>query len=427
MNNRTMSDRQINTDPRLAGWDHNFIPIVRKSIGALLIFQLTLLVVVFFIHFQEDNFHLHRMTPGFILLLNLSYLFFPVVQRVMGRWYIPGFIAILTLGPYFALQFIIQFEDVNSAFFKFAANSRGFPLLVAALVVTAWFYRLKAAFLYALLTVAMDFSMNYVINQQLGESTSLFLSNIDIRIGTFIVAGFLISKIAEHVDNNASELMDANSRLVHYSDTLEDLAVNRERSRMARELHDTLAHSLTALTIQLEATKVLMDRKPEQAAESLQNALDTARSGLKDTRSALAALRPTALESQSLSQAVQKLASTIPESILSTITVPDQLPVLSDQIEHAIFRILQEGVHNAVKHSGTDQIDIKIEHQNDLLEFSVTDNGQGFDVDANQQGYGLLGMRERATLAGIELHMDSQLNQGSRLHLVVNLKSGEKA
>lgn len=419
-----MSDNQVKTDPRLTGWDHNFIPILRKSIGALLVFQLTMLLTVFIIHYQVGDLFLHRMIPGVILILNLSYLFFPVMQRVMGRWYIPGFIVLLTMGPYLALQLIIQFENVDSAFFEFAANSRGFPLQVAALIVTAWFYRLKAAFLYALITVIMDFSMNFIINQQLGESTSFFLSNIDIRMGTFIISGFLISKIAEHVDNNARELMDANSRLVHYSDTLEDLAVNRERSRMARELHDTLAHSLTALTIQLEATKVLMDRKPEQAAMSLQNALDTARSGLKETRSVLSALRPSALENRSLMQAIKGLTDSIPESINSQINMPELLPILSDQTEHCIFRIMQEAVHNAVKHSGADQIDIEIELQNDLLEFSVTDNGQGFDTKHHFQGYGLLGMQERAALLGATLNLSSQLSQGTNLQLSLNLNAG---
>lgn len=420
-----MSDHQINTDPKLTSWDHNFLPILRKSIGALLIFQLVMLLAVTSIHYQGDNFSIFRMALGLILILNLSYLFFPAVQRVMGSWYIPGFITLLTLGPYIGLQFIIQFGNVESAFFEFAANSRGFPLLVAALVVTAWFYRLKAAFLYALLTVGLDFSMNYLINQQLGESTSLFLSNIDIRIGTFIVAGFLISKIAEHVDNNAQELMDANSQLVHYSDTLEDLAVNRERSRMARELHDTLAHSLTAITIQLEATKVLMERKPEQAGTSLQNALDTARSGLKETRAALAALRPSALENRSLKQAIQSLADHIPQSIDHHVDAPESLPQLSDQTEHAVFRIMQEAIHNAVKHANAKQIDITIQQTENQFIFSVTDNGKGFDTQQPSQGYGLLGMKERAALAGLSLQLDSNISHGTRLILSLDAFKGE--
>ena len=405
----------------ITGWDNDFLPVIRTSIGYLLVFQLIFTMLVFILHYDEGEFVFYRILPAVLLSLVFLYLYLPSVKRTMARWYIIGFIALLTIFPYLAISIFLYFEDYNSEFFVFISKSRGLPLILAGLIITAWYYRMKYALVYVVITVLLDYSINRFANIQAGDTSDLLLSNIDLRVVTFIVTAFFVAKIAEHVDNNAKALLDANSQLIFYSDTLENLAINRERSRMSRELHDTLAHSLTALTIQLEATKALLNKKPEQAAISLQTALDTARSGLTETRNALASLRSPALESKNVLEAIKDLVAPLKSAINIDIDFPESLPPLSDQTEHGIYRVVQEAIHNSMKHAGASKMSLHIQLQSDRLQVTVADNGIGIDDSKRLNGFGLTGMKERAHLAGGELTIKAAEPTGTIVSLTVPL------
>ena len=107
-------------------------------------------------------------------------------------------------------------------------------------------------------------------------------------------------------------LRQANAQLTHYASTLENLTVSRERNRMARELHDTLAHTLTGLSVTLETVKAYWDVDEDKARGLLDKSLETTRTGVEETRRALKSLRASPLEDMGLTLAIQKMAELLP-------------------------------------------------------------------------------------------------------------------
>ena len=128
------------------------------------------------------------------------------------------------------------------------------------------------------------------------------------RLLLYLVVGFVITRMVSAQREQRQKLADANERLVAYAATAEQLAVSHERNRLARELHDTLAHTLSSLSVQLEAVDSVWGVAPEQAHDLLAKARANARSGLTETRRALQALRASPLEDLGLVLAVRNLA-----------------------------------------------------------------------------------------------------------------------
>ena len=405
--------------PEAKRWDHDIFPVLRRSLTLWIVLQFLVIVSVTapIIRFGEP--HYYRMMPAIIITLIFMYLLVPWVRNTLKSWYTPAFIFILVVVPTGLAYSIDFFEQPGSNFYTFVTTSRGLPLLFGALVFTAWYYGFRGAFIFTIATTLMDVALRFVFGLTLEFTNFEFFVQMDLRAGSFIVIGFLISQIVKHVRNQAGQLMEANSQLVHYNDALEELSVNQERSRMARELHDTLAHSLTALTVQLEATKALMEKDKEKAGDSLQKALDTAREGLKETRYALKSLRSGRLESMGLINGLAKLAEETPDDIEVILKLPEALEHLDSRHEHSLYRIAQEAIHNTVKHANANKIHVSLMQSLGKTLLTIEDNGQGFNPDTSQSGFGLLGMNERASLSGGELTILSQPGNGTRVQVEI--------
>jgi signal transduction histidine kinase len=221
----------------------------------------------------------------------------------------------------------------------------------------------------------------------------------------------------------AQALRDANARLRDYAATREHLITSQERNRLARELHDTLAHTLAALTVQLEAVKVIWDLQPHRARQLVDESADTVRSGLQETRRALQALRAQPLENIGFVASIQLLAESIQAryKVKTTIETADNVVWLSKEQEHVIYRVAQEALLNSAQHAQAQHIRIKIEETGSTLCLMVIDDGAGFDpasVDANGH-FGVQGMRERADMIGAELNVSSQVGQGTKIEIIL--------
>ena len=152
-------------------------------------------------------------------------------------------------------------------------------------------------------------------------------------------------------------------QLRQYADTVEELTISRERNRMARELHDTLAHSLSAVTVQLEAIRTLWAVDPEAARNMLDSADEAARLGLKEARRALQDLRASPLQDLGLPLALQELAETAARrsGAVLALDVPRQLDgSLSPAVEQGVYRIAQEALENVVRHAQASAITVSL-------------------------------------------------------------------
>jgi signal transduction histidine kinase len=223
----------------------------------------------------------------------------------------------------------------------------------------------------------------------------------------------------------------ANRRLQRYADTLEELAISRERNRLARELHDTLAHSLSAVTVQLEAVRSLWLLDPEAAQALLDKADETARSGLTEARRALQALRASPLQDLGLALALRELAQQATQRAGATLQVraPERIAAdLSPAVEQEVYRIAQEALENVARHADATSVLLTLEQSAGRLALTIEDNGRGIDAGVikaaeagGQNHVGIRGMVERANLIDAELEITTEAGQGTRVHLTIPL------
>ncbi len=223
------------------------------------------------------------------------------------------------------------------------------------------------------------------------------------------------------VQQLAAELRAANCRLREYAVQAEELAASRERNRIAREIHDSLGHYLTVVNVQIEAARVLESSDPVRSREALAKAQSFTQEGLRDIRHSVAALRASPLENKSMVDALRGLvadsngAGTVAEFQL--LGQPRPLPA---PVELCLYRAAQEGLTNTRKHARAKCVRLILDYQvAGSVRVSVNDDGIGAAADASKGGFGLLGLRERAQLAGGEMRIETSPNAGFALTLEV--------
>ena len=201
-------------------------------------------------------------------------------------------------------------------------------------------------------------------------------------------------------------------------------AVLNERTRVGRELHDTLEQGLAGISLQLEAVSGSLQASPAAARQSLDVARQMLRYSQEETRRSIMDLRSQALESRDLAGALSDLAHQTTKGTRATadVRVEGQVRRLDASHEHHLLRIGLEAVTNALKHSGARGIDILLRFGPDFTELIVQDDGAGFDVAGPDLGgahFGLQGIRERVDKLGGVLHIDSAAGAGTRVSVTV--------
>ena len=244
-----------------------------------------------------------------------------------------------------------------------------------------------------------------------------------IQTVVFLAVGFSISYPMSRLREQQQSLEAANIRLTHYASTLEHLATSRERNRLALELHDTLAHTLSGLSVQLETVKAYWDVDQQTARSILDKSLAAAHSGLEETRRALKALRASPLDDLGLALAISKMAEDAAARANLALEMPEiiMMPPLSPDVEQCIYRVAQEAVTNVVKHASAKKLTVKLEFIEGKATLTVRDDGVGFDIEKINETshFGLAGMQERARLVGGELDIISKPGDGTTIQLTI--------
>jgi ligand-binding sensor domain-containing protein/two-component sensor histidine kinase len=193
-------------------------------------------------------------------------------------------------------------------------------------------------------------------------------------------------------------------------------AVLQERNRIAREIHDTLAHGFAGISMQLESVDETMATAPDLARVHLDNARRLARTSLAEARRSVMDLRSAALESgnlgTALAQAAQQISTAVPIEV-STSGRPVPLPLT---MENSLLQIGREAMTNAIKHAGARRVRVELAFQPQHVRLSVLDDGCGFDPLAARPAeprFGLATMRERAAQMGADLRIQSIPGQGT--------------
>jgi two-component system, NarL family, sensor kinase len=233
-------------------------------------------------------------------------------------------------------------------------------------------------------------------------------------------------RLAEAIADTAALAVE-NARLYAQS---RELATAEERNRLAREIHDTIAQGLTAVTYHLEVADELLDdpQRIADAREKIYRGLELTRANLEEARRSVLDLRATALQDQTLPEALNRLLTSASqehgfEGHFRSQGVEERLP---SHLEAGFYRISQELLSNIGKHAHATQVDMTFRRVNGSVTLTVADDGVGFDLDQPRTpgmsgGFGLVGLRERVALLRGALQIDSAPDEGTSVRVTVPL------
>ena len=195
-------------------------------------------------------------------------------------------------------------------------------------------------------------------------------------------------------------------------------AQEEERARVARDLHDEVNQSLTGLLLRLEATR---EAAPPELEPQLAETKALANQAMRELLSLARQLRPTALDDLGLAAATAGQVEQLSRGeIEAELAAEGDFSDLDDDAQLVVYRVAQEALANATRHSGAERIAVKLRRRQDGgVELEVADDGRGFAFDESEGGLGIAGMRERALLIGGELTIESRPGRGTKIHLSV--------
>jgi signal transduction histidine kinase len=297
------------------------------------------------------------------------------------------------------------------------------PILMIPLVPTAWQYTFRTVLLLFTSLGLIEAFYLIFLNRGLHPELLMPLFAIFIRLTTLSLVGLMITDLMQTQREQRKELMRANLRIGQQALVQQQLAVSHERNRLARELHDTLAHTLSGLSVQLEALHTIMPPENPEINEMIETALQSARNGLQETRRALKALRAEPVENMGLLLALQNLTQTIQQrsSLQIYLNIPETLQPLTPEEEQIIYRTTQESLENIIRHAQANHAWITFD-SNQALEWllEIRDDGKGFNpqqANQNPDHMGLRGLRERSDSIRAQFEIHSTPNQGTLIRL----------
>ncbi len=197
-------------------------------------------------------------------------------------------------------------------------------------------------------------------------------------------------------------------------------ATERERGRWARELHDESLQSLAGLRVLLSAAR---RSEPAEAERLLSQGIEQVDDAIAEMRRLIADLRPTTLDELGLGAALEALAERLDASGAIEVDLDLDLDFpsgrrkrrLASEIEDTAFRLVQEALNNAAQHADTDRASVEVSEDEENVRVQISDAGRGFDPGLRTDGFGLVGMRERVTLAGGSLELQSAPGAGTTI------------
>jgi len=307
----------------------------------------------------------------------------------------------------------------------FSPGIAGFGLLVAMYSVAA--YEARARRLAFLVVAGLGFVAGFVVFGVTGNPRSFAITVPSL----FFVAAWLIGDYLRTRRAYVAQLEDRAARLERERDQDRRLAADEERTRIARELHDVVAHDVSVIAIQAGAARAVQASKPEAAAQALGLIETTARGTLIELNRLLGVLRGGngATPDRSPQPGIGQLSGLVEELRAAGLEVDARVEGKAEPLPPALdlsaYRILQEATTNVLKHARARRVDIRVRYSETALALDIRDDGAGDGGDpASSLGHGLIGMRERVALFGGKLHTGRNRAGGFSVHARLPLEPG---
>jgi signal transduction histidine kinase len=347
----------------------------------------------------------------------------PWFERVLGSAYLAVALALdVLLTSFQAIPLFFRLGALwpeSESRLMAVALVEPFLLLLIPLVLSAWAYGRKGALLASTWAALLHLGTGlWALHQEFFGRE--FIAGSGLRIVLLYAVPLIVSTLARRERRQITQLQGAYTRLQRHAATVEQLTVSRERNRMARDLHDTLAHSLAGLSVQLEALRTLVRRDPQAALQAIDEAAALAKTGLEESRQAIAALRSDPVATMGLIGALrgELRALEARTGVAADLSAAGEESDLTQDEAEGLFRIAQEALSNVEKHAAARQVTVSVRFAADHTEMAIRDDGVGFDRQAiGEDRYGLTGMQERAAMLGASLQVRSDLDSGTEVHL----------
>ena len=205
----------------------------------------------------------------------------------------------------------------------------------------------------------------------------------------------------EETEDLLWELESAHAELERYAERVKELTVAEERARMSREMHDSLGHYLTVINVGLQNAQRFKEKRPEAAWQEIEEAKGLTREALSEVRRWVRALKPLAMEERAGPEALAALARSFEGTGFDVcFTVEGSERELSGEAELVLYRALQEGLTNALKHSKARRVTASLAFGVESVSLTVADDGEGAPEGASEKGFGLATLGERSGALG---------------------------
>jgi signal transduction histidine kinase len=376
------------------------------------------------------------------------FIMLPGLEHRLGRYYLPLSLALtivaqtlesaltaLVLPP---VRFVPGRELVRIGIPVEVRTVEPLFLLLVAVVIGAWAYGKRGAWITAgfasILLLISTFLDSYtgrilISGDRLEEVSrwgvfAFIIPVLALRVPVLLVIGYIVGELADQERQRTRELSSANVKLREQALATEQLATARERNRLARDLHDTLAHALAGLVVQLQAIETLLKGEPEAARSELVKARRIAQEGLQETRQAIQDLRVNPIEDLGLARALERAALDFGDRAGVQVEhhIGDPQAAISNDIAVQILFIAKEAFNNIERHADARRVEVTLARNNGQLLLKIRDDGRGFDeTQVNEaERFGLQGMYERAEMIGAQLAVESNVGQGTTVQLTMN-------
>ncbi|MGD8750967.1 MAG: sensor histidine kinase [Anaerolineales bacterium] len=337
--------------------------------------------------FLEARHPLTGLVSGMLLLYGILMGLEPLITGG-SSWRAHGYLAFQTALVLVAILFHYQLD-----FFAILL----LPLCGQA---TFLFPRRTAAVWVAILVAANVVGQIHQFGWPEGLSFIFLYSAGLIFVAAFSILSLQADEARRESERLLTELQEAHQQLQEYADQAQELAVAKERNRLARELHDSVAQTLYGLTLQSEAaSRLLSSGRVDRVAEDLQQIRQSAQETLQETRLLIFELRPPILDQVGLAVALKaRLEAVEGRSKLKTRIYLEEVSRLPSSVEVNLYRIAQEALNNVLKHARASQVSVSLSMKGGKVFLEIADDGVGFDPAALPSGVrmGLESMRERA-------------------------------
>lgn len=399
----------------------------------------TLSLLISVLVYEIRPLRIQLIDPLIFSLLTI-YLSLHWLEKRLGRWYLPIALFITTALP-IAQRYVLLLREtmsgseVRSGLVRYLLETtiglrdiqalpmeiNWVPILFVPLVIIAWQYRFRMVVLFCIATFAVEIALSRLLLDSTPQGMLETGLSITGRTIAFFTVGYIVTQLAQTLREQRDALRHAYGKLVSQAAAAEAVATMQERNRLARELHDTLAHALSATSIQLEASQALWDTDLGQSRALVVKSLENTRRGLQETRHALEALRAAPLEDLGLISALRQLAEDNAQR--SGWRLELELPQTMNlplEIEQTLYRCAEEAFTNIARHAAAHVVSVKLYAAGTQLILLISDDGNGFNptqVNSNQH-FGLLGMRERVEMFHGALKVISKKGQGTSIQVI---------